>query len=547
MSSTLTAARGAPRRSGSVRATVTCASHQGLCRIIYLGYKTYEQRGRDDGGWDARRAGSALFRPGGHHRGDSEPAARPPRPRGPEREQRTHQVTGPAGRRCPSRGVPRSGARRGRTGRARQGLRGRARGVPRGQGADLFVSTPDTPLAGLRIVECATFVAGPSGGMALAQLGAEVIRVDLPQGGGDHGRWPVAPNGTSLYWNNLNKGKRSVALDFRAPEGRELLAALATADGPANGIYLDNVAGRTRLRYEELAERRRDVIHVHVQGKPDGKPAVDYTANAEVGVPDMTGPQDHAAPVNHVLPAWDFLTGMTAATGVLAALHRRAATGEGSGITVALSDVALAAVGNLGWLAEARLAGRGRPRHGNHTFGSFGVDFPTADGRRVMVLALTPGQWDALCAATGTTKVFTALEPVFDADLSTESDRYRLRDTIEAILRPWFEGRGLTEIGERLDRARVLWGPYRDTHEAATLALADPGSIVTEIDQPGVGAMVAAAGPLRWSGSTQPPRPAPLLGTDTDEVLSRYLGLSAAELGRLHDAGLVSGPTESQH
>ncbi|MBK1783119.1 CoA transferase [Prauserella cavernicola] len=409
------------------------------------------------------------------------------------------------------------------------------------------MSTPDTPLAGLRIVECATFVAGPSGGMALAQLGAEVVRVDLPQGGGDHQRWPVAPNGTSLYWHNLNKGKRSVTIDYRTPQGRELLVALATAPGPNAGIYLDNVAGRSGLRYEELAARRPDPIHVHVQGHPSGKPAVDYTVNAEVGVPDMTGPRDHSAPVNHVLPAWDFLTGMTAATGVLAALHRRASTGEGSAISLALSDVALASVGNLGWLAEARLAGEGRARLGNHTFGSFGVDFPTADGRRVMVLALTPGQWNALCTATGTTEVFAALEPVFDADLSTESDRYRLRDTIEAILRPWFERRNLTEVGERLDQARVLWGPYRDTHEAATRALADPSSIVTEIDQPGIGPMATSAGPLRWSGDTQAPVPAPLLGADTDAVLSRDLGLSPAELGKMHDAGLVSGPPAPQH
>jgi 2-methylfumaryl-CoA isomerase len=397
----------------------------------------------------------------------------------------------------------------------------------------------DRPLAGLRIVECATFVAGPSAGMALAQLGAEVIRVDLPRGGGDYHRWPVVANGNSLYWANLNKGKRSVAVDFRRPEGRELLAALATAPGPHAGVYLDNVAGRTRLRYEDLTALRDDMINV--QGHANGRLAVDYTVNAEVGVPAMTGPREHGAPVNHVLPAWDLITGMTAATGVLAALHRRIQTGEGSEIELALADVAMSAVGSLGWLAEAHMAGQGRERHGNHTYGGFGVDFPTADGGGVMVVALTPGQWDALCAATGTVEVFRALESVLDVDLSTESDRYHAREAIEAILRPWFARHTLAEVSELLDRAHVLWGPYRDTFEALRDALNEPKSLVAEIDQPGLGPMIAAAGPLRWAPNTRPPEPAPLLGADTEAVLSRDLGLSTSELGRLYDAGLVSG------
>ncbi|MCR3721642.1 MULTISPECIES: CoA transferase [Prauserella salsuginis group] len=398
------------------------------------------------------------------------------------------------------------------------------------------------PLAGLRVVECASFVAGPSGGMALARLGADVLRVDPPGGGGDFHRWPVDDRGTSLYWASLNKGKRSLALDFRAPEGRELLLALATDPGPDAGIYLDNVAGRARLTSDELSARRADTIHVHVEGAAGGKPGVDYTVNAAVGVPDLTGPADHHGPVNHALPAWDFLCGQYAVTAILAALHRRTRTGAGASSTIALSDVALAAVGDLGWLAEAHRTGRSRERIGNHTYGSFGVDFPTADGRRVIVVALTGGQWTALCRATGTTEVFAALEPALGADLSDESDRYRFRETIEAILRPWFAARPYDEVADLLDESRVLWGPYRDMAEATRLALADATSVVREIDQPGIGPMAAAAGPIRTAGEARPPQSAPALGADTDAVLSERLGLSPAEIGRLHDAGLVAGP-----
>ena len=403
-----------------------------------------------------------------------------------------------------------------------------------------MTTSADTPLDGLRVVESATFVAGPSGGMALAQLGADVIRIDLPQGGSDYQRWPVDPQGASLYWASLNKGKRSVTIDFRTPEGRELLMALATAPGPDAGIFLDNMVGRARLSYEALRERRQDMIHLHLQGHANGRPAVDYTVNAGVGIPDMTGPEDTGVPVNQVLPAWDLLTGMTAATGILAALRRRAVTGEGAQIDLALADVAISAVGSLGWLAEAELAGRGRPRHGNHVYGSFGVDFATSDGRRVMVMALTEGQWRALCRVTGTTKVFEALESSLGVDLNQEADRYRLRETIAAILRPWFSQRTLSEASRELDVARVLWGPYRSMSEAARLARGSERPVVAPIDQPGVGVMLASASPLRWHSEVRPPEAAPLLGADTEPVLAEVLGLSPGEIGRLHDTGVVA-------
>lgn len=180
---------------------------------------------------------------------------------------------------------------------------------------------------------------------------------------------------------------------------------------------------------EALTARRRDLINVRVQGHADGRRAVDYTVNAEVGVPQLTGAVLNAGPTNHVLPAWDLVTGLTVSTGVLAALHERSRTGRGAYVQLALADVALAGVANLGWLSEAADRGRDRPRHGNHLYGSFGVDFACSDGHRVMVVALTEGQWSALTAATGTEEVFAALGKVLDADLSRDTERYRLRDT----------------------------------------------------------------------------------------------------------------------
>ncbi|WP_101523430.1 CoA transferase [Nocardioides houyundeii] len=396
-----------------------------------------------------------------------------------------------------------------------------------------------TPLAHLKVVECATFIAGPSCGMALAQMGAEVTRIDLPGGGSDHLRWPLAETGASLYWASLNKGKRSVVLDYRTPEGRELVLALSTRPGPGAGILVDNLVGRHRITHDDLTSRRPDAISVHVLGFPDGRPAVDYTVNAAVGVPSMTGPVSSPEPVNHVLPAWDLLTGSNAALGLLAAVSRRETTGEGSQIDIALADVALSAVGAVGWLAEAEQNGSRQP-HGNHVFGSFGTDFATADGQRVMIVALTEGHWRALCEVTSTAPVFTALETALDTDLRLESRRYELRETIASILRPWFAARTLDELTPLLDRARVLWGPYRSMGEAASAARADQDSVARVVDQPGIGQMLATSNPLRWDTQLVDPVPAPRLGADTEDVLSAELGLSSAEIGRLHDHRVVA-------
>ncbi|OZE24515.1 2-methylfumaryl-CoA isomerase [Rhodococcus sp. 05-2254-6] len=395
------------------------------------------------------------------------------------------------------------------------------------------------PLAGVRVIEASSFVAGPSAGLALSQLGADVIRVDPPAGGSDAGRWPLSRTGSSLFWANLNRGKRSVTIDHRTPEGRELLVGLVTAPGPGSGILVDNMVGRSRIRYEQLAEHRADAIHVHIEGRRGGLPAVDYSINAEIGVPMMTGPSHSVGPVNHVLPAWDLVTGMIAATSVSAALVHRDRTGNGSKVDVALSDVALAGVADMGWLAEAHESGSARARLGNHMFGTFGVDFETSDGRRVMVVALTTGQWHAVQRATGTETVFSALAETFGADLDDEGERFRFRETIESVLRPWFMARDFSEIEQALDAARALWSPYRDMSEVVQLALADSVGIVHEIDQPGVGTMLSAAAPWRWGDVHATSAAAPGLSANTDEVLADTLGLSGAELAGLHQRGVI--------
>jgi 2-methylfumaryl-CoA isomerase len=388
------------------------------------------------------------------------------------------------------------------------------------------------------VLEISGFVAAPLGGMTLAQLGAEVIRIDPVGGGPDHGRWPLAPSGTSLYWTALNKGKRSVTLNFRAAEGRELLGRLLAASGADGGMVLTNAVGRGWLSYCELAQIRPDLIHLQIQGHRDGSAAVDYTVNAATGFPLLTGPEGISGPVNHVLPAWDIACGLYAALGLLAAERHRQRTGAGSQITVALADVALAIAGHLGFLAEAQVTGTDRPRIGNHLFGGFGRDFQTADGKRVMVVALTRRHFADLASATGLAATFAELERLLQADFTEDGDRYRHREVIAALLEPWFAARSLAEIGQSLGATSVLWSPYKSFADLTREAAFGENPLLQQIAQAGVGDILAPLSPLVMEGLPGV-KPAPVLGADTGSLLSGLLGLTGAQVTELAERGIV--------
>ena len=402
-------------------------------------------------------------------------------------------------------------------------------------------------LEDLRIVEFSAFVAAPLGGMTMAQFGAEVIRIDPIGGAIDFGRWPVTESGASLYWAGLNKAKRSVALALDKPEGRELARALAAAPGAGGGIVLSNLPPLPGLDYASLKAVRDDVIVLRLTGNRDGTAAVDYTVNAASGFPLVTGATGAAggAPVNHVLPAWDIAAGLYLATALLAAERHRGRTGEGQEVVAALSDVMLAMVGHLGYVGDVHVNGRARPAIGNDLYGSFGRDFATADGRRAMIIALTPRQWRALGRATGLADRLAMVGTAIGVDLDTESGRYEAREAIAALLAPWCAERTLAEIAAAFAGTGVLWGPFQDF---VGLVRSDPrcspaNPLFADVEQPGIGRYPMPGLPLDFEASPRRPTlPAPRLGEHTDRVLAQVLGLSAAEIARLHDAGIAAGP-----
>jgi 2-methylfumaryl-CoA isomerase len=377
-------------------------------------------------------------------------------------------------------------------------------------------------LAGLTIVEASSFVASPSAGLYLAQMGAEVIRVDQQGGGPDFNRWPLAANGKSLYWENLNRGKKSVALDLASAEGRATLQELAAKVG----ILLTNFPVEGFLSHEILAAKRPDLITVRIMGTASGGPALDYTVNAAIGLPFLTGPAEMGeAPVNHVLPAWDLLTGAYAAFALLAALRHRDATGEGQEVRIPLQDVATGTVAHLGMIAEA-LVGTPRPRLGNDVYGAFGRDFVTADGVRVMIMAITPRQWTGLVKVLGIESEIAAIEAAHNVSFARDEGlrydhRAELYPLVEAKVRTWH----WADLDAAFAAAACCYGRYRSIGDAARdpeLVTANP--LFGKSSNPS-GETYPAAGPFAASAEGhRRVKPAPHLGADTGAVLAQWLG-----------------------
>ncbi|MBL8669574.1 MAG: CoA transferase [Alphaproteobacteria bacterium] len=395
-------------------------------------------------------------------------------------------------------------------------------------------------LTGLRYIEMSAFIAAPLAGLALAQLGAEVIRVDPPGGGLDYDRWPVTADGRSLYWAGLNKGKRSVAIDTGTPEGRHLVTSLVAA----SGRFLTNLPVRPWMSYATLREARPDLIMAAIKGNRDGSVAVDYTVNAATGLTTMLGPERaEGTPINQVLPAWDIICAHSVATGLVAAELHWLQTGRGQLVEAALSDVAFAHLGHLGILAEAETTGRDRPPIGNHIYGSLGRDFATADGRRIMIGVVTARHWEALVKAAGIGEAVAAIARQTGLDLAENGGRFKARRSIEAILEPWFARQTLAAAGAVLTAAGIPWGPY----QTATQALSEDPRVspanptFARVANPGIGPLLVPGTPLDFSDVPRDaPAAAPLLGQDTAAVLGEVLGLGADRFAALQASGVVA-------
>ncbi len=403
-------------------------------------------------------------------------------------------------------------------------------------------------LSGLSIIEVSSFVASPTVGLYCGQMGAEVIRVDHKAGGLDYDRFLLTREGRSLAWENLNRAKKSLALDLRSPEGRELCVELARITGQC----VTNLPEESFLSHAAMAAGRPDMISLRIMGWPDGRQAMDFTVNAASGYPLMTGPEEWgqgpdglgAPPVNQVLPAWDFITGAYSAFALLAALRHRDATGEGAELRIPLGDVAIGTMANSGAMAEMLYRGGDRERLGNAIWGAFGRDFTSRDGKRFMIAALTLKQWQGLVAALDIGEPIAALEAELGVEFN-EGDRPRFehRDRLFAIFQAVASQHDYAELERRMAEAGCTFERYRTMYEAAN----DP---VLVTDNPLFGPSPANPSGFEYPATRSfanipgreagDPAPAPYLGQHSEEVLAERLGLSAGEISRLIDAGIVA-------
>ena len=398
-------------------------------------------------------------------------------------------------------------------------------------------------LKGLRIIEVSSFIASPSAGLYLSQLGAEVIRVDAIGGGPDYRRWPMNDSGDSFYWEGLNKGKQSLTVNIGSEEGKQIILDLAAAPGDKAGILLTNFPLKGFLSYQNLKQQRDDIIVVRVMGQSNGGPALDYTVNCSLGYPMMTGPASlDQEPVNHVLPAWDLLAGAYGAFSLLAAERHRTQTGEGGEYKIPLTDIGITAAANMGQIAEVLYQGHNRPRYGNELFGAFGRDFKTNDGERLMIMAITARQWKGLVKVLNIADQISSIETQRNVSLlENEGVRFEHRDALYPLVENCVATWQASELKQALDKVGGCWGSYQTMQDAAqdeTLVTQNP--VYTDLLNPSGFSYPTPGSALSISErARQEPKIAPKLGQNSRKVLASVLELSQQRIDEYIEQGII--------
>ncbi|WP_420142391.1 CaiB/BaiF CoA transferase family protein [Sphingomonas sp.] len=384
------------------------------------------------------------------------------------------------------------------------------------------------PLHDVRVLDLSRILAGPLAGQVLADLGADVIKVERPDGGDDTRGWgpPFLANGDAAYFLAANRGKRSIRIDIATAEGQALVRRIAAKSDVVLENYKAGGLARYGLDYAGLREAKPDIVYCSITGFGQDGPranqaAYDFMIQAMGGLMSVTGEADDrpgGGPQKVGLPVVDMLTGLYATTAILAALRRRDATGRGDHIDLALFDVMTASLLNQGM---NHLVGGVTPtRRGNRHPNIQPQDvFPTGEGHIVLAVG-NDGQFAKLCDVIGRSEL--ASDPRF-ARNAGRVDHY---DALRPLLVAALAARPGADWVALLDAAGVPAAPINSVPQVLTDPQIAHRGMVTTLDHPVAGALPMLANPIRFAEATLSyRRPPPLHGEHDDEIQRQFARL----------------------
>jgi crotonobetainyl-CoA:carnitine CoA-transferase CaiB-like acyl-CoA transferase len=390
-------------------------------------------------------------------------------------------------------------------------------------------------LAGVRVVDASRVLAGPFCAQLLADLGAEVIKVEEPGRGDETRGWgPPFAGPLSAYFLSCNRGKRSVALDLKAPRGRELLLDLTRRADVLLENFRPDSAQKLGLRPQDLhAVNPRLVVASFSgfgrDGALAGRPGYDFVVQGMSGMMAMTGPVD-GAPHKFGVAIADIVTGLYAANGILAALHGRQTSGHGYAIEVALIDCAVAAMANV--VQSYLTSGQAPRRQGNAHLQIVPYElFATSDGWLVLAVG-NDQQWQRFCA------VAQRPDLAGDGRFGVNADRVRHRDILVPLVAAAMRGRTSRAWEEALTAAGVPCGPVWDFEQLFASPLAASRGLKLTVKAPDGTPVELVRSPL--VRDPESPRCPPQLGEHTAEVLREWLGMRDDEIERLGKEGVFT-------
>lgn len=397
------------------------------------------------------------------------------------------------------------------------------------------------PLADVRIIAVEQYGAGPFGSVHLADLGAEVIKIEDPGTGGDVGRTvpPYAEDGDSLFFETFNRNKRSLSLDLGNPAGRSVFEDLVRVSDAVYSNLRGDVPERMRLRYADLADLNPRIVCCSLSGfgmtgPRSRQPGYDYILQGLAGWMDVTG-EPGGPPIKTGLSLVDYCGGLVAAISLLAGVHAARRDGVGTDCDVSLFDTAISM---LTYPATWHLTAGYEPvrtRHSAHPSLVPFQNFRAADGWLVVACAKEKF-WRRLTEAVGRPELAT------DPRFATFADRQRNSDVLLPILEELFRSRTVADWLAVLQPAGVPCGPVNTVAQA----LADPHTaargMVVATDHPRYGQVRQVASPVRVGADPPTHRRAPRLGEDVSYVLHELLGYDDDTVARLRDAGAFGDP-----